>query len=229
MDPENCSSDDGLDTVTLSDDVLHFFAKHYLKKQDCLALALSGSSHSFPNVYAEMNRLVVTIQIFKHKHAKTYFAHPRERLAIGRCFFLTPSAWTRFFKESISAQSITTFDASHAYWLPADVLIQSTIQMTNLQELLVDDTKVSLSHLPKIFEACQKVVKLSFTFNENSLDEELIEKAPLDLLKKGFTKLTHLNIFHFITDEEGYDCCASETMDVEYFYTSWLRILQVLT
>jgi len=65
MDPEKSSSD-GLGTDKVSDDVLRFFAKHYLKEQDCLALALSGSSHSFPNVYAEMNRLVVISHIFKH-------------------------------------------------------------------------------------------------------------------------------------------------------------------
>ena len=98
------------------------------------------------------------------------------------------------------------------------MLVQSTVQMTNLQELCVDDTKVSLSQFPKIFEACQSLVKLNFTLNERSLtNEELIEKASLDLLKKGFSKLTHLKVFNFIKVKEG--DCNNEP---------WLRPLQVL-
>jgi len=98
--------------------------------------------------------------------------------------------------------------------------------MINLEELLMDDTKVSLSHFPKIFEACQKVVKLSFTLNGKSLKEELMEKASLDLLKKGFNKLTYLKMFNFTTDEEAVS--RYETINVEHPYESWLRILQVL-
>jgi len=56
MDSKNCSSgDDGTDKV--SDDMLLYLAKHYLKEQDCLALAISGSSYNFPSLYAA-NRLV---------------------------------------------------------------------------------------------------------------------------------------------------------------------------
>jgi len=98
--------------------------------------------------------------------------------------------------------------------------------MTNLEELSVDDTKVSLSHFPKIFEACQSLVKLSFTMNEKSLNEEQLEKTSLDLLKCGFAKLTYLKIFNFTTDEEA--TSRYETMDVEHPFESWLRILQVL-
>jgi len=100
--------------------------------------------------------------------------------------------------------------------------------MTNLEELLVDDTKVSLSHFPNIFKACQKVVKLSLTLNGKSLNEELIEKASLDLLKKGFAKLTHLKMFNFTTEEEAHPFNVCKTKDVEPSYDSWLRILQVL-
>jgi len=103
--------------------------------------------------------------------------------------------------------------------------------MINLEELLVDDTKVSLSHLPKIFEACQSLVKLSFTLNEKSLNEKLVLKASLDLLKKGFAKLTHLKMFNFTTNKEANSCYVHDngkTMDVEHPYESWLRILQVL-
>jgi len=56
MDPKNSSSDD-LGTDKVPDDMLLYLANHYLKEQDCLALALSGSSHRFPSLYAS-NRLV---------------------------------------------------------------------------------------------------------------------------------------------------------------------------
>jgi len=90
--------------------------------------------------------------------------------------------------------------------------------MTNLQELFVEDTQVSLSHFPKIFEACQKIVKLSLTLDEKSkTNEELIEKASLDVLKRGFAKLTYLKLFNFTSDVEG-----------DYSNEPWLRPLQVL-
>ncbi len=42
--------------------------------------------------------------------------------------------------------------------------------MTNLVELDIYDTKVSLVHLPKLFKGCQQLLKLSFNLAEKSLD-----------------------------------------------------------
>ena len=36
--------------LQLSDDILFFLAKYFLNNTDCLALALSGSSESFPTI-----------------------------------------------------------------------------------------------------------------------------------------------------------------------------------
>ena len=56
MDLKNGSSSVGSGTDKLPDDMLIYLAKHFLKEQDCLALALSGSSFNFPSLYTA-NRL----------------------------------------------------------------------------------------------------------------------------------------------------------------------------
>ncbi len=72
--------------------------------------------------------------------------------------------------------------------------------MTNLEELNIQDTKMSLITLPKVFESCQNIVKFSFSLREKNLDqfeEDVIGKKSLDWMKKGFRQLTHLKIFSF--------------------------------
>lgn len=91
-------------------------------------------------------------------------------LSINAWFFITSIPWKRFFRQHIQSPAITTFDASHCYWLLADDLIHSVIQMINLEQLNINDTKISLMHLPNIFATCHKVVKLSFTLIEKNLD-----------------------------------------------------------
>jgi len=114
---------------------------------------------------------------------------------------------------------LTSFDASHCYWLPADTLTTAIIQMTNLEELKVEDTKISLGHLPQVFEACQKISQLGFTLAEKNLgkyQEDVMNKVSLDWMKKGFSRLTRLKIFAFALDENCYE-------------NSWLVTLGVLT
>jgi len=76
--------------------------------------------------------------------------------------------------------------------------------MSNLEELIIHDTKLSLSHLPKVFESCQKIVKFSFSLIDKNLDHYNQKEALLDWLKKGFSKLTHLKIFTFAFNDK--DC-----------------------
>jgi len=69
-----------------------------------------------------------------------------------------------------------------------------------------------------VFEACQKIVKLSLTFVESDLEsceEQVLGKKALEGIKKGFRRLTHLKMFVFFLDDQG---CAE----------SWLNILGVL-
>jgi len=60
---------------------------------------------------------------------------------------------------------------------------------------------MSLKKMPKVFEACQKIVKLSLTLKEDNLDEfkkGVIEKSSLKWMKRGFRKITHLKLFPFV-------------------------------
>ena len=94
--------------------------------------------------------------------------------------------------------------------------------MPNLEELYIQDTKISLRKMPKVFAACQKIVKLSMTIMEDNLDKfqkGVMEEATLKCLKNGFQKITHLKLFVLVAPNEG-----------KYFTSakSWLMPLGVL-
>ncbi len=143
----------------------------------------------------------------------------RKRLVISRCYFLGPNGWNNFFQEYITPLTVISFDVSHCYWLPAELLSLSITKMINLEELIVQDTQVSLAYLPKVFEACKEITKFSFTLAEKNLDlyqDNVMAKSSLDWLKKGFSRLTHLKIF-----------TADLNVD-SYYNESWLVTLGVL-
>ncbi len=94
------------------------------------------------------------------------------------------------------------------------------IKLPNLEELDIQDTRISLKKMPKVFEACQKIVKLSLTLKEDNLDEfkkGVMEKESLKWLKKGFRKLIKLELF-VIIDPNGKLCSTK----------SWLVPIGVL-
>ena len=135
---------------------------------------------------------------FKFSYSWLY----RKRLVLSECYYLSNKPWKRFFKVYISPSSITVCDVSHCYWLKAKVLLRCITKMPNLEELDIQDTRMSLKKMPKVFEACQKIAKLSLTLKEANLDEfkkGIIEKSSLKWMKKGFKKITHLQCWerHF--------------------------------
>jgi len=93
--------------------------------------------------------------------------------------------------------------------------------MDNLEDLSIHDTKISLSNLPELFEACQKIVKFSLTLSEKNLDpyeEGVMANKSLDWIKQGFRRITHLKIS---------STCALN--DDEYYYLQpWIVTLGVL-
>jgi len=91
--------------------------------------------------------------------------------------------------------------------------------MENLEELYIHDTQLSLSFLPKVFETCQKIVKLSFTLTEKTLNTywEAGMEEKLDWMRKGFGRLTDLKMSTFAQ------------LDDNYYIDSWLVTLGVLT
>jgi len=109
--------------------------------------------------------------------------------------------------NSVQARNLISFDASHCFWLSAEVLLETVSRMPSLKELKIHDTKITLAHLPKIFKSCQKLVKLSFTLAEENLDkfnESQMGEEDFGLLLKGFKRLTHLKLFtfDFIPDQD---------------------------
>ena len=122
-------------------------------------------------------------------------------LSIRECYLLRNKPWESFFKQYIVPSSIKVFDVSHCYWLEAEVICCCITKMENLEELSIQDTKMSLKKMSLVFEACEKVVKLSMTLKEDNLDEfkeGVMENASLQYLKNGFSKLTRLELFAFV-------------------------------
>ena len=122
------------------------------------------------------------------------------------CYFITAESWEPFFQQRINPSLLTTFDASSCYWLPISVLCHSIKQMSNLEELFIHDTKISLSNLPELFEACQKIVKFSLTLSENNLDQYkrgVMANKSLDWIKQGFSTITHLKLFSCVALNDG--------------------------
>ena len=110
---------------------------------------------------------------------------------------------------------------SHCYWLKAKVLLRCITKMENLEELSIQDTRMSLKKMPLVFEACKKIVKLSMTLKEDNLDDfqkGAMEKDSLKCLKKGFRKLTKLELFVFVVPGGA-----------SHYTKSWLVPLGVLT
>lgn len=113
-------------------------------------------------------------------------------------------------------------DISHCYWLEPVTLCNIITQMTNLEELSIQDTQISLSHLPRIFEACKKIVRFSFTLRDTNLEQFKKDVAgKKDCLKQGFSRLTHLKIFTFTVPilSHGLEHLFSE---------SWLILFEIL-
>ena len=99
------------------------------------------------------------------------------------------------------------FDCSQCYWIPAEEICHYIHQMPNLEVLDVQDTKICLGHLPKIFKSCQKMTTLSFTLSERNLSqfqEGVTDEGALDLMKKGFNQLSQLKIYAFAPDGISY-------------------------
>ena len=135
---------------------------------------------------------------------KILFVISRRVLDISGCTFLAPQTWVAFFQEHIkpSAASIRVFDANHIYWLSPEILCGCIVQMENLEELRIYDTKISLLDLPNIFRSCPILTKLSFSLAERNMDryqEGVMEKSSLALLIAGFARLTELKMFVILT------------------------------
>lgn len=112
-------------------------------------------------------------------------------------FLSNPFHWDRFLSQNCRfPASITVLDVSNCYWLPAHQLCDAVVQLEKLVELNVRGTQVSLSHLPRVFTACQEITKIDFNFVEKSWEEVLIAvgKGKMDIVIAGFKKLISLKV-----------------------------------
>ena len=128
---------------------------------------------------------------------------------ISQYYFLTPMYCDCLFQKHFSPLSLTSFDTSHVYWIPAKTLANAVVQMHNLEELSCQDTKLSLVHLLQIFKTCTKILKLSFSLLETVLDA--FQEVPESFLD-GFGRLTHLKI---LTINQS-DCNSADFLPVTF-------------
>ena len=100
----------------LPDLVLHRIAKKFLSEKDCLALALSGVSKRFAELFGT-NRYKAAIQNASLFQVMILFILYYRKLVISRFQPLRLNDWNRFI-GNITPLAVTIFDASHCYWLP---------------------------------------------------------------------------------------------------------------
>jgi len=60
----------------------------------------------------------------------------RKGLVINeQCFFLTPASFSSFFNHHISVDSVISFNISHCYWLPPQLLESIIVKMKKVEDL----------------------------------------------------------------------------------------------
>ena len=147
----------------------------------------------------------------------------RRHIISNRCFFLTPSKWRVYLKQHINANTVTSFNVNHLYWLPGQLLADAIIQMKQLKELSVNDTKVSLPILAKILNTCLEVTKLDFSFrfegDWKNLQDYGVKKVILDSMAQNFKRITCLKVSTCVLDARDYK---------QYNHDPWIPILLFL-
>jgi len=99
------------------------------------------------------------------------------------------------------------FNCNNCYWLPGDQLFDNIVKMTNLTELSIKGTNISLSQLARVFESCQKVTELDFSYQHQPAIIEPSSETQISTstVTEAFKKLTKLTIFTSVHDPTNYD------------------------
>jgi len=95
--------------------------------------------------------------------------------------------------------SITVCNMSNCYWLQPDLLCDAIVRLKHIQELEVNGTKVSFSHLVRVFGTCQKITKLGFSVLEKKWEEiqtVVGTKVNMDTITEGFKKTDFPKYIH---------------------------------
>jgi len=106
----------------------------------------------------------------------------------------------------VAPSSISIFNVADCYWIPAGQLCSAIARMGNLEKLTISGTKMSLAHLPKIFQTCKKITALDFSYNEKTWEEiqGILKKEELNLIIENFKKITCLKISTVFLDARDY-------------------------
>jgi len=123
------------------------------------------------------------------------------------CYYLKPCSWDAYFTRYICPDSITKFNANHSYWLPGQWLCDNILQLKNLTDLSIKDTKISLPQLARVLEvAHQKITKLDFSYTHEKCSLKALAEHPLSatLVIEAFKRLRHLKITTSVLDAEDY-------------------------
>ena len=154
------------------------------------------------------------------------FWFPYRRLAFSQCYFVNDHSLCPYIKQWISPEQITSFDVSHCYWISPEILLNAISLMSQLNELSIQDTRLNLVHLSKIFETCDHITKIGISLVEPTQHKKNINhwknlefylggefSTTLETLSKSFGKLKSLKILAF---------------NSTYYINNWLVILQLL-
>jgi len=107
--------------------------------------------------------------------------------------------------------------------LPGNLLFSTILEMKNLEELSIKGTQVSsLLQVFKILQACPKIVKLDFTYTEQTMDElvNVLKKENISItsLPERFKQLTSLKMS--TTAQDCPNCMQHDP---------WWLIIKILT
>jgi len=163
------------------------------------------------------------ITLLIHRQSKGLVVHHKSS-------FFTPTSWSKFIDEYISLDTIKACNLNNLYWLPADLLISTIVQMPQLEELSIKGTQVcTIRQVAKIMQACPHIVKLDFTYTEKTQQEIWDglkeEKILLDSFVAGFQKLTSLKMSTTVLDSN--DDLLDD--DDPWEDDPWVLIIKILT
>jgi len=98
------------------------------------------------------------------------------------------------------------FNCNNCYWLPGDQLFDNIVEMMNLTELSIKGTQISLSQLARVFEVCQKITELDFSYQHrnSSIGPSSESQISSPTVIEAFKKLTKLTIFTSVHDPTNY-------------------------
>lgn len=87
--------------------------------------------------------------------------------------------------------------------------------MDNLEELIINDTKVGVLQVAELLKTCSRITKLSLSLMEEHQNNMMNTLADRNGVVQSFSRLTSLRLF-------------TVAFNSRYYIDSWLNILHLL-